>query len=89
MAVEIVTKEDLQTLRFQIMGDMRELLASLGRSSAEDLRGYKSAQVRQLLICSSGKLKSLRATGQIRTKKIGGTIYYSKDDVHRLLTGGL
>ena len=88
MNLELVTKEDLQTLRFQIVGDIKELLDRELRSGGRDLRGFQTKEVRHLLGCSTGKLKSLCAGGRIRTKKIGGTIYYNKDDVKHLLTSG-
>ncbi|WP_431216162.1 helix-turn-helix domain-containing protein [Puia sp. P3] len=53
-----------------------------------DIRGFRTREVRHLLGCSDGKLKSLCAAGRIKTKKIGGTIYYNKDDIKRLLTSG-
>lgn len=88
MAVEIVTKEDLQALRFQIVGDIKTLLEQGTRPEECDMRGFRTKEVRQLLGCCPGKLKSLCVGGRIRTKKIGGTIYYNKDDVKRLLTSG-
>jgi hypothetical protein len=88
MSMEIVTKEDLQALRFQIVGDIKELLDQEAKPRDGDIRGFRSKEVRYLLGCSPGKLKSLCAGGKIRVKKIGGTIYYSKDDVKRLLTSG-
>jgi hypothetical protein len=88
MGVEIVTKDDLQTLRFQIVGDIKDLLDQASRPGEGDIRGFRSKEVRYVLGCSPGKLKSLCAAGKIRTKKIGGTIYYNKDDVKRLLTSG-
>jgi len=85
---EFVTKEDLQTLRFQIVGDIKELLDRGARQEQGDMRGFRTKEVRHLLGCSACKLRSLCAEGRIRTKKIGGTIYYNKDDAKRLLTTG-
>jgi hypothetical protein len=86
MEVEIMTKDDLQTLRFQIVEDIKDLLDQASRPGEGDMRGFRSKEVRYLLGCSPGKLKSLCAGGKIRMKKTGGTIYYNKDDVKRLLT---
>jgi hypothetical protein len=88
MGVEIATKEDLQALRMQIVGDIKSLLELSARPVREDIRGYKGKEVRYLLGCSTGKLNSLVIGGRIRRKKIGGTNYYNKDDVRRLLTSG-
>jgi len=88
MNLELVTKEDMQTLRFQILGDIKQLLDQRAREEVGDIRGLRTRDVRHLLGCSAGKLKSLCTGGRVRTKKIGGTIYYNKDDVKRLLTSG-
>jgi hypothetical protein len=88
MAVEIITKDDLQILRGQIVSDIKALFEQNGQFKIEDLRGYRTKEVRELLLCSAGKLKSLRASGRIRTKRIGGTVYYNKEDVKKLLTTG-
>jgi hypothetical protein len=88
MNVELVTKEDLQTLRFQIVGDIKDLLDYRVMPGEGDIRGYRTREVRHMLGCSLGKVKSLCTGGRIRTKKIGGTIYYNTDDVKRLLTSG-
>jgi hypothetical protein len=88
MAVEIVTKEELQALRFQIVNDIKELLDRGVKANEDEMRGYRSKDVRNMLGCSAGKLKALRESGRIRVKKIGGTIYYSKEDIRRLLTAG-
>ncbi len=88
MGVEIVTKDDLEKFRLVIVEDIRQLLCKMTKGEADDIRGYKGPDVRGLLGCSEGKLKSLRTCGKIRTKKIGGTVYYNREDVSRLLTAG-
>lgn len=88
MAVEIVTKEDLQLFRIQIVNDLKNLLSQLKPIPSEHFEGYKTNDVRKILGCSVNKLVSLRVSRKLRTKKIGGTIYYNKDDVRRLLEEG-
>ena len=88
MKIEIVTREELQTLRLQILSDIKELIGQGVKTDETDMRGYKTKDIRNILGCSYGKLKSLRANGRIRAKKIGGTIYYNKEDIRRLVTTG-
>jgi hypothetical protein len=88
MSVEIVTKEDLQLFRIQLVNDFKSLLTQLKPPKKEDSKGYKTADVRKILGCSINKLVSLRVSRQLRTKKIGGTIYYNQEDVRRLLEEG-
>jgi hypothetical protein len=90
MSVEIVTKEDLQAFRVQLLNDIRELLSQekSEKGDREHIEGYKTSHVRKILGCSVNKLVSLRISRKLRIKKIGGTIYYNKDDIKRLLEEG-
>lgn len=105
MSIEIVTKEDLQLSKFELLKDFRLLLQSFKSELVEEFllllqkdresladkvnpEGYKTAHVRKILGCSVNKLVSLRIARKIRTKKIGGTVYYNKEDVKRLLEEG-
>ena len=88
MPVEIVTKDDLQMLRQQLMDDFKGLLNQHMRSTNGHIEGYKTSDVRKVLSCSVNKLVSLRIARKIRVKKIGGTLYYNKEDIKRLLEEG-
>jgi hypothetical protein len=89
MGIEIVTKEDLQVFRIQLIEDFKLLLQQQNsKLFNEPIEGYKTSDVRKILGCSVNKLVSLRISKAIRTKKIGGTIYYNKEDVKRLLQEG-
>ena len=89
MNLELVTKQDLQALRMQLMSDIKMLLqAQNSQSSSQSIEGYKTKDVRRILGCSINKLVSLRTSRKIRWKKIGGTVYYNREDVRRLLEEG-
>jgi hypothetical protein len=88
MPVEIVTKDDLQQLRLQLMDDFKALLLQAKPPSGEMLEGYKTSHVRKILGCSTNKLAALRIARKLRTKKVGGTLYYNKEDVKRLVEEG-
>ncbi|ANI90108.1 hypothetical protein A9P82_12935 [Arachidicoccus ginsenosidimutans] len=88
MELDLVTKEDLQKLRMQIANDMRDILKAQKPAETNVLTGYKTAQVRKILGCSYNTLVALRVSRQIRTKKIGGALYYNKDDIRKLLEEG-
>jgi hypothetical protein len=88
MAVEVVTKEDLQLLRGQLLDDFKTMLGRYQQPVVEMLEGYKTSHVRKILGCSTNKLQSLRISGKLRCKKVGGTIYYKKEDVKKLLDEG-
>ncbi|WP_207515922.1 helix-turn-helix domain-containing protein [Longitalea luteola] len=90
MIVDIVTKEDLQEFRMQLLNDIKELLTreKEEKRELEVIEGYKTSHVRKILGCSVNKLVSLRISRKLRIKKIGGTIYYNKEDIKRLLEEG-
>lgn len=89
MAVEIVTKEDLQAFRAQLLRDIKDLLITHAFPfSKQRVEGYKTKDVRRILGCSVNKLVSLRQARKIRCKKVGGTVYYNKEDVRKLVEEG-
>jgi len=88
MNVEMITKEDLQQLRLQLLEDIKSIFQKEQDIKNGDIKGYKTAHVRKILGCSVNKLVSLRIARKIRVKKIGGTVYYNRDDVKKLLEEG-
>jgi hypothetical protein len=84
MSVEVITREDLQAFRLQLLNDVRELILQKPLSTKEWLR---NGDVRKLLKISAGTLQNLRVSGKLRSSKIGGIHYYKSIDVERLLDG--
>lgn len=84
MKIEFITKEDLDLAKNEIILEIRNCLSV----SKEYVEGYRTKEARLALKCSVGKLMSLRIAGKLRVKKIGGTIYYSKADVLKLINEG-
>jgi hypothetical protein len=72
MAAEIITREDLQHFRTQLLGELKEYIQQLKKeTSASPVEGYKTKHVRKILDCSNGKLKSLRIAGKLCCNKVG------------------
>ena len=89
MGVEIVTKEDLQVLRMQLVSDFKAIIVAHSKGvPVPGVEGYKTKDVRKILGCSVNKLVSLRVARKVRWKKIGGTVYYNREDVRRLVDEG-
>lgn len=88
MAIEIVTKDDLQTFRVQLLNDIKALLAERNSQTKGEIEGYKTKDVRKILGCCYNTLKALRIARKIRIKKVGGTIYYNREDVRKLVEEG-
>lgn len=88
MGLEIVTKEDLQVFRLQLLKDIQDIINKAKEPADNRPEGYKTSHVRKILGCSINKLVLLRTSKKIRVKKIGGTLYYNKEDIKRLLEEG-
>lgn len=87
MAIEVVTKEDLQAFRLQLLSDFRQMFAT---SEAKPQKQWlKNGDVRKLLNVSSNTVQRLRISGKLKSSKIGGVHYYRLEDVETLLDSGL
>ena len=82
MAIEVVTKEDLQEFRLQLLKDIRELLPTERKLVKPWL---KNSEVRQLLNVSSNTIQRLRIAGKLRSTKIGGVHFYRYEDIEKLM----
>ncbi len=82
MAIKVLTKEDLQDFKKELLEDIKNLFHSKVSGQKQWLR---SAEVRELLNISSGTLQNLRINGTLRYSKVGGTIYYDFQDIKRLM----
>lgn len=81
--MELVTKEDLQQFRFQLINDLKQLIERhIEKPTA--LEWVKSKQVRDMLNVSPGTLQNLRIQGKIKPKKIGGSWYYNLKELIEL-----
>lgn len=87
MAIEIVTKEDLQSFRIELLQDLKKVLSNSVPQKPK--QWLKSPEVRRLLKISPGTLQNLRVNGTLRFTKIGGLIYYSYEDIELLLESGM
>lgn len=82
MAVEIITREDLDEFRALLLNDLKEILQSKPEQTKQWL---KSNEVRKILNISAGTLQNLRINGTITYTKIGGILYYASADLDKLL----
>lgn len=83
MSVEIVTKEDLQAFRLQLLNDLKVLFSLPAQSEKKEW--LRSKEIRKILRISPGTLQNMRVNGKITPTKIGGIFFYRKDDLDKLL----
>lgn len=84
MAVEVITREDLQAFRIQLLNDIKELF-SMERNERKLKPWLRSKEVRSILNISPGTLQKLRVTEKLKSSKIGNLHYYRKEDIEKLL----
>lgn len=84
MAIEIITREDLNEFRSLLLNDLKEIIQSKPQQTKQWL---KSNEVRKLLNISSGTLQNLRINGILAYTKVGGIMFYSNSDIEKVLNG--
>ena len=82
MAIEVITREDLNEFRTLLLSDLNAIFNSKPQQQKPWL---KSAEVRELLNISPGTLQNLRVNGTITYTKIGGILYYASNDLDKVL----
>jgi hypothetical protein len=87
MGLEIVTKEDLQMFRIQLLDDIKRIFSDQVKRDEQPER-LKSKEVRMILKISPGSLQNLRIAGKLNPVKIQGTWYYSLAEVNGLFKKG-
>lgn len=83
MATNIVTTEDLQAFKLELLDEIKKLLSKGQPAPAQ--RWLKSHQIRKLLNISPGKLYSLRESGILPYSKIGSVLLYDYYDIEKML----
>jgi hypothetical protein len=84
MPVTIITLEDLQTFKTDLLEDIKRLLSSQSSISSGD-KWIKSPQLRKMLKISHETLQQLRVNGTIPFRKVGGIIYYNVEEINKIL----
>ncbi|WP_395050252.1 helix-turn-helix domain-containing protein [Flavobacterium sp.] len=83
MATAIITTDDLQTFKIELLEDIKRLLKeSSGQPGKKWLKSY---EVQKVLGISAGTLQTLRNNETIEYTKIGGVIYYDYNEIQKML----
>ena len=93
MAVNIITQEDLDQFKTQFFQEQKlvlekfkeDITGSTKIPESNGVKWLKSHQVQRMLGISPGTLQTLRINGTIPFSKVGGSIFYSVDDVQKVL----
>lgn len=83
MPANIITHEDLQAFKRELVDEIKKLLAE--HEPKPKKKWLKSNEVRKLLLISAGTLQTLRINGTLPFTKVGGVMYYEYDDILKML----
>ena len=79
MAANIITSEDLEQFKWELLGNIKEYLdkrEGKKENQAQDEKVWiKSHQVQRMLGISPGTLQTLRLNGTIPYSKVGGVLF--------------
>ena len=82
MQIEFITKTDLSEFKKELLIEIKSFLTTSDQPRKSWL---KSNEVKKILGCSDGTIQNLRINGTLTPTKIGGTWYYSNEQVLSLL----
>tara|TARA_R110002020_G_scaffold475381_2_gene709809 strand:+ start:383 stop:640 length:258 start_codon:yes stop_codon:yes gene_type:complete len=82
--METITKEDLETLRFQLFADLKKLLEQPVKNNPEEKEWLRSKDVKKILSISDAALQNLRIRGVVHPVKISGLYYYKSEELKSL-----
>ncbi|WP_111672712.1 helix-turn-helix domain-containing protein [Algoriphagus litoralis] len=83
MEFELVTLQDLENLKRELLAELKKMLE--GYKPEPERRWLKSADVQKLLGISAGTLQTLRNRAMIPYTRLGGVIYYNREEVKKVL----
>lgn len=80
---QLITIDDLSDFKSQLLFEIKSLFKE---HHGQPIKQWiKSNEVRKLLNISPGTLQSMRVKGILPFTRIGGVIFYSSEDIHRML----
>ena len=82
MTVNIVTNEDLQNFKKELILELTDLINA---RPAVPLKWLKSYQVRELLGISPGTLQNMRTNGMLESTRINGLVFYKYEDIVEMM----
>jgi Helix-turn-helix domain len=83
MEIELVTLSDLENFKKEIITEIKKLLSH--QNTETEKRWLKSKEIQQLLGISPGTLQTLRNRAMIPFTRLGGVIYYNREEVKKVL----
>ncbi len=83
MGTTVITTDDLQEFKQELLDNIKDLLAD--KSGIVPKKWLRSQEVKDLLGISQGTLQNLRINGTMPYTRIGGVLYYDYEEIMQLL----
>lgn len=83
MSVTIITMDDLIQFKEDLIQELKQLFRNSQNNSNE--QWIKTPELKKMLKISHGTLQNLRINGTIPYTKIGGIIYYNKQEILKII----
>ncbi len=82
MGIEVLTKDDLQAFRIQLLDDIGKLMDA--KAVQQPFQWIRSGELRKQLKLSPATLQNLRIAGKLHPVKVGGTWFYDMEEIRSL-----
>jgi len=83
MAISVITQEDLKQFKIELLSEIRDIFPHFQLEK----RFVRTREARKILDgISVGKLQLMRDKGEVPFTKIGGTIFYDKVQLEKILS---
>lgn len=83
--MDIITMEDLNQFKSELLREMKGIIGQ--NNEGQNKEWLRSTEVRKMLKISAGTLQNLRINGTLPFRKIGGSMYYSKTEIEKVMKG--
>ncbi len=85
MQVNIVTKEDLEALKLDLLNELKKIITE---KNSPPVRWLRTKDVCAMLNISQSSIQNYRAKGLLKPHKVSGSIYYDYEEIEKLLQHG-
>lgn len=92
MATSIITPDDLEQFKWELLDLIKQMLdKKVDKPIPQEQKRVwiKSHQVQRMLGISPGTLQNLRINGTIPYTKVGGVLFYNKEDIEKILENNM
>lgn len=86
MPLELLTLKDLEDFKVELFKEIKALLLAKEGKVLEN-KLLKTKDVCRILKLTPGTLQNLRKNESLYSEKIGGTLFYKREDIERMING--